>query len=92
MACLPLWRITYLKNRRDKLTSQLTLMDTTIDSAITSGQFVSLSLDSGEGKEQSIYRSLPTLIKARDALENELNRIYNKLCGRGVVNMGLKRH
>lgn len=91
MPCLPSWKITALKARRDKLVSQLDLMDTTIDSAIESGRFTSLELDSGEGKEKSVYRSLSVLIKSRDALENELTRVLNKLTGRGVVNLGLKR-
>jgi len=91
MACLSPWRRKIYIDRRNKLTNQILALDTVIDNAISSGEHVKIRFDSGEGEQESTYRSLNELQKMKNNLELSLDRVLNALSGRGVVNMGLKR-
>jgi hypothetical protein len=92
MACLSAAKRAELIARRDKLITQIAAMDDAIDEGIDRAHLSSIEFDSGDGKEKSSYRNINEVIKARDALELELARVNNRLCGRGVVNMTLRRN
>jgi hypothetical protein len=92
MACLPNWRKTLLIAKRDKLIAQITILDDVYTDALSTGKISSYKLNTGAGEQQTSYRNLNELKKALDALEIELARVFNKLCCRGVVNLGLRRY
>ena len=77
--------------QRDKVKTFLDAIDAAFLAGLTNANISSYEFDSGEGKQKTSYRNVNELMKARDALEIEYSRILNRLCGRGVVNFGLKR-
>lgn len=92
MPCLPAWKKKLLIAKRDRLTTQLESIEIVIDNAIATGTISNYELDTGQGKQKVTYRNINELTKARSALELELARVMNKLCCRGVVNLGLRRY
>lgn len=59
--------------------------------ALQSGDTESYSFDSKEGKQSTTLRSPTVLAKTISQLEAELNRLYRRIEGGGVVNMNLRR-
>ena len=92
MARLSSWRRTLLIARRDKLIAQIVALDLIVDKGIDRAHLSGIEFDSGEGRQKTTYRNLNEVLRAREDLETELNRVLNRLCCRGVVNMGLKRY
>jgi len=89
---LPQWRITLYKKRRDQLELMIDELYNTILPALTSGKIKSYEFDSGEGKQKTSYTSVVQLQKLIQLLESNLDRIYNKLACRAVVNLSLRRY
>ncbi|MCK5127566.1 MAG: hypothetical protein KAR42_15020 [candidate division Zixibacteria bacterium] len=47
--------------------------------------------DSGEGNQRVTYRNLNEIKTNIDALESEIDSLYRRLAGKGVINMNLRR-
>ena len=93
MACrLPAWKRNFLITQRDRIAAQLTSIEDAIDKSISTGNISNYEFQDGEGKQKTTYRNINQLLEARDALELEYERILNRLCCRGVVNLGLNRY
>jgi hypothetical protein len=50
-----------------------------------------ISLDTGEGKQVSKYRSLEDMYDQQKRLESRISRIWHILNGTGTANMNLRR-
>lgn len=70
---------------------QLAAANAAYDLAIGSSDVESYSLDTKEGKQATTLRSPTVLQKIIQQLENEIDRLYRKLDGGGIVNMNLRR-
>ena len=70
---------------------QLTLVQAAYTKALESGDTESYKFDSREGKQETVLRSPSVLSKEIRILEAEINRLYNRLDGTGLVNMNLRR-
>ncbi len=92
MPLLAPWRKTQLQIRRDKLEKQIAALDVAIDQGVDRGHISNYEFDSGEGKHKTTYRNLNEVIKARDLMEAQLQRIYSQLSCRAVVNLNLRRY
>lgn len=91
MSCLSTTRRAELEAERDTLIAQLTVLNTAITSAMTTGHIQSYSLDTGEGKQTTKYRSIDEMFKARDLIQSQIDTINRKLRGTGLVNINLRR-
>ena len=91
MSCLPSWKRTQLQVKLLKKREQSVALDLIIDKAIESGNLNSIKWDSGEGKEESSYRSLDSLQKYQTQLEQQIESLENRLLCKGLINLGLKR-
>ncbi len=94
MSCprIPTWKRRLLIARRDKLEEQLEAIENAIDEGISDSNISSYEFDSGDGKQKTSYRNLNEVLKARETLELEYNRVLNRLCGKGIINLNLTRH
>ena len=92
MACLSTWKKTLLIAKRDKLIAQITILNDVYTDALATGKISSYKLNTGAGEQQTSYRNINEIKKALDDLETELSSVLNKLCCRGVVNLGLRRY
>lgn len=59
--------------------------------ALESGDTESYLFDSREGKQSTTLRSPSVLSKEIRQLESEIERLYRRLSGTGLVNMNLRR-
>ena len=75
----------------DAKEAELTAARASYLSALESGDTESYMLDTREGKQSTTLRSPSVLRKEIQALESDLNRLYNRLSGSGIVNMNLRR-
>lgn len=91
MACLP----AYLREKYEadlvRVQSQISKIETVIESALENGEVEDYSFDSGEGKQRTKRRSLKELTEVLKDLESQESRILRKLYGRSLVNMNLRR-
>ena len=71
--------------------AQLDTANTALIAALGSGDVESYSFDSKEGEQATKLRSPSVLEKIVSNLENQLNRLYNRRDGRGLVNLNLRR-
>ena len=87
MACLSTEKRTYYTERLAKLNAQLTLLDTTMDSAIENGEVEKYRFQDGAGNQSAERRSPKELNELRQSLESQIARIEKILNGTGLMNM-----
>lgn len=90
MSCLSSSRIAQLKARLTKKLVQETAANLLYDELLTDSN-ESYRFDSGEGSQQAKARKLSEVQKQISTLESEIDRLQNKLSGKGIVNMNLRR-
>lgn len=71
--------------------SQLALARTAYERLLTDGDTESYLFDSREGKQATTLRSPSVLAKEITRLEAEIDRLYRRASGTGLVNMNLRR-
>lgn len=83
---------------RSRITAQITTKEAQLAAAndaylaaLGSGDIESYQFDSKEGKQATTLRSPTVLLKAIRELESQLERLYRRLDGTGVVNLNLRR-
>lgn len=54
-------------------------------------EFEEYKFNSGEGSQQAKYRNLNEIKTNIDSLESEIDSLYRRLAGKGVINMNLRR-
>lgn len=91
MSCLTTSRRSRLQARLDKKITQLALANAAYDDALGSGNVSSYRFDSGEGSQQTKFRSLEDMRKAIGVLESDINRLEQKLSGRGLTQHNMRR-
>ena len=89
MTCLSTERQEQYQAELDSLETQLTALNTAIASGVL--HIKSISLDTGEGKQTSTYRSADEMYKAAEYLQSRIDRLINILNGTGLVNLNLRR-
>lgn len=89
MSCITSDTRTYYTERLARLTTQLTALETAIDSGVLHVE--TISLDTGEGKQMTRYRSADQMYKAQERLEARIEYYNKKLDGTGLVNLNLRR-
>jgi len=70
---------------------QLSLAQAAYSKALESGDTESYLFDSREGKQSTTLRSPSVLSKEIRQLEADIDRLYRRLAGTGLVNMNLRR-
>ena len=85
------WKRTQLQARLIKKREQYLALEIIIDKAIASGNLNKIEFDSGEGKEESSYRSLVSLQQYQRTLEQDIENLENRLQCKGLVNLNLTR-
>lgn len=83
---------------RERLTAAISLKETQLaaanaayTAALGSGDVESYQFDSKEGKQSTTLRSPSVIAKEVSRLEQELERLYRRLNGGGIVNLTLRR-
>lgn len=71
--------------------TQLELANTAYSAALASGDTESYLFDSKEGKQSTTLRSPSVLFSQIQRLEADLDRLYRRLSGTGVITMNLRR-
>lgn len=71
--------------------AQLTAANDALTAALEAGDVQSYKFDSGEGSQSASRRGLKELTDMVTRLEQELNRLYNRVNGTGLVTMNLRR-
>jgi hypothetical protein len=89
MGCLDSTRVAEIQATITVLTANLTA----INAAITSGTLhvKSYTLDTGEARQMTTYRSLEDLFKTRDLIRSQIDTLNRKLRGQGLVNLNVRR-
>lgn len=90
--CLTTSRRAQLQARLTRKIAQLDLLNDAYDDALGSGGVLSYRFDSGEGAQQTKFRSLEDMRKAISALESDINRLEQKLNHRGITQMNMRRY
>jgi hypothetical protein len=91
MANLPSSTRTRIQASITAKESQLALARTAYETALASGDTESYLFDSREGKQSTTLRSPSVLAKQVSQLEAEIERLYRRIEGGGIVNMNLRR-
>lgn len=89
MTCLSTARVAELQARKVTLTAQLTAVDAAI--AAHPGYIKSLALDTGVGKQTTVYSDLDKMEDRSRRLQSQIDTINKKLRGTGLVNFNLDR-
>lgn len=71
--------------------AQLTAARTAYDAALASADTESYKFDSREGRQETVLRSPSVIAREIDRLESEIDRLYRKLEGGGLVSLNLRR-
>ena len=90
MAFLTVAQKKRIKKRIAAKEAALTALDAAYLEAST--EIKEYRFDSGEGSQRVAYRNLDDLRNQISALEAEIDALYRKLSGTGVVNMSLRRN
>lgn len=91
MACLP--QSLYIKYTNDlaRVRSQIAKLEIAIDSALDNSEIEEYSFNSGEGQQRTKRRDIDKLLKTLSKLENRERWLINKLGGRSLMNVNLRR-
>ncbi len=79
---------TRIEQQIAKLEAQLSALDSAITGAMKKHK--SYRLDSGEGSQQVTNNDVDRLVAAQERLQKRLDRLYNRLGGRGLVSMRVR--
>lgn len=72
--------------------AQLTAANTAYDEALRNSEVQSYMLDTGEGKQATTRRKPAEIYTQIKQLESDLNRLYRRLGGTGIVSVTLRRY
>lgn len=89
MSCLSTERRAQYQAQLTALTAYLDALDTAITNGVL--HIEAASLDTGEGKQTMKYRSMGSMIKDRELIQSQVDRLINILNGTGLVNANLRR-
>lgn len=88
MSCLTTERRADLQEKLTKKEAQLTVLYAAFENFDGVREY---RFDSGEGMQQTKYRSLPEIQKTIDIIESQIERIKRQLNGTGLNNIVLRR-
>lgn len=71
--------------------AQLIVANAAYDAALSSADVEGYELDTKEGRQRTSLRSPSVISKEIARLESELERLYRRLEGGGLVNLNLRR-
>lgn len=92
MAYLHPSTVTRIRAKLARKETQLEAAYTAYEAALASADTESYVFDSKEGKQATTLRS-PTVIQSQiSALEQEIERLYGRLNGTGLVTLNLRRN
>ncbi len=91
MACLSATRRAEITARITRLEARLTLTETAMDEMLAGEGVKSGKFDSGEAMSWWSYLSPKELQDQIDSIENRIDYYRNKLAGKGIVRMNLRR-
>ena len=72
-------------------TAQLDAANTALTAALANVEISSYKFESGEGSQSASRRKPAEIQESIRQLENQIDRLYNRLSGTGIVNMNLRR-
>lgn len=90
MTCLSASTRAEITARIERLNTQLTAANDTLDNAATGG-ILEYRFDSGEGAQRVEYRSMNEMLKIIDWLEARIGALTRRLNGAGLSTMTLRR-
>lgn len=91
MSCMPAWKIAEYRIELTRIRNQITLIETSLDSAYENSEIEEYSFNSGEGQQRTKRRSIKELSQELDRLEARKMRLLNKLYGRAIINLNMRR-
>ena len=93
MACISTSTRTSLLARKSTIEALITAAEAMLAKAseTDTGHVQSFRFDSGEGSQQTRYRSYEEMLKYLDGLYSRLDSITRRLNGTGIVAMNLRR-
>lgn len=71
--------------------AQLDAANTALSEALANSEIQSYKFSSGEGDQYASRRKPEDIQKSITILENAIERLYNRLGGKGIVNMNCRR-
>lgn len=90
MTCLSSAKVAALKARLTTKETQLVAANLLLETLLGDPN-QSYRFDSGEGSQMASSKKISEAQNAISILESEINRILNKLSGRGLTNMTMRR-
>lgn len=91
MGCLTQSEVTELQAKADRIAGQLALLYTAFDNALGLADIEEYRFDSGDGTQRTLRRDPGTLEKMIRGLESRYEWYVNKIRGKGITNMNLRR-
>jgi hypothetical protein len=91
MSCLPTWKRQEYLEQLERVEAQIALLETAIDSAYENSEVEEYSFNSAEGSQRTKRRSIKEISQELEKLESRKMRILNKLYGRAILNLNLRR-
>jgi hypothetical protein len=70
---------------------QLEAANNSLTAALGNAEVQTYQFDSGEGRQSTTRRKPEEIIRVIRQLESEIERLYRRLSGSGLVNMNLRR-
>lgn len=91
MACLPVYKQKVYLEQLTRINSQITALETALDSAYENSEVEEYSFNSNEGSQRTKRRSIKELSQELEKLDSRKMRILNKLYGHAIINLNLRR-
>lgn len=90
MLTLSTARRARINARITALTSQITAAETAMETAVAK-DIEEYTFNSGDGSQRAVNRDLDKMQKNIDNLYRTREHLYNKLRGRGIIRMSIRR-